>query len=254
MSTRNYKLAGCLWATPVNSAGVITGDRRKFGNCHPMTIQVTMKSADMLSAMCGNAGQVIESKNEIDTISGAMTLHQWDAAVAGYAVGAKPVALVGEGSTITTQDVTAPEAGVWVDLGAKGLSAVVIKDATDTTTYVQGTDYLLSEQMGLLTIIDGGDITAADVLHLDATEAAETGYRLSVGSELQSLVRLEGALKDTSSGKQINFLAYCANLSADGGITLISSPDTDYEELPLSVSFITPDGYTTPAIIDGMEL
>ncbi len=256
MSVRNYKLAGCLWSTPVDENGAVNGDRRKIGNCYPMTVQVTTTSADMNSALCDSAGQILDSKNEIDTIEGEATLRQWSAREVGWAIGATPVSLTGTGSTITgdTAANDAPEAGVWVELGAKNLSDVVIKDSTGTTTYTLNTDYQLNEKLGLYTIVEGGSITAGDELTYDATVNAETGYQLDIGTVMQRRVRLEGELRDIRTGDKFEFLAYMVEITATNGLTLISDPDTDWEELGLNLKYLTPAGYTSPAYIKGMPL
>lgn len=252
MSVKSYKLAGCIWLTPVDEAGALTGERRKAGNVYPMSVQVAVKTVEKKSAMCENAGQIVDSRSDIDTISGAMTMHQWDAATMGYAVGATPMALTGTGGTIASQNVTAPALGTWADIGKQGLSDVVVKDETDATTYVLGTDYLLNTQLGFISPIAGGGIAEGDVLHVSATYAAQTGYRLSVGTVLQNRVRIDGALRDIATGQQVNFLAYSALITAESGVNMISDPETDYEELPFAIKFITPSGYTTPVVIDGM--
>lgn len=46
---------------------------------------------------------------------------------------------------------------------------VVVQDDTDTTTYVEGTDYVIDYARGKVLALTGGSISAADVLHIDYT-------------------------------------------------------------------------------------
>jgi hypothetical protein len=52
------------------------------------------------------------------------------------------------------------------------LSSVVVKDATDTTTYVEGTDYDVDYALGKIRAITGGNISATDDLVVDFTYGA----------------------------------------------------------------------------------
>jgi hypothetical protein len=53
-----------------------------------------------------------------------------------------------------------------------GVSSVVVKDSTDTTTYVEGTDYDVDYAMGKIRAKTGGNISAADDLVVDFSYAA----------------------------------------------------------------------------------
>ena len=60
------------------------------------------------------------------------------------------------------------------DLGFMDITALVVKDATDTTTYVMGTDYTYDRKWGTLIILSTGSISDADEIHVTLTANAIT--------------------------------------------------------------------------------
>ena len=70
--------------------------------------------------------------------------------------------------------------GAYVDLGYINITSVEVKDETDTTTFVEGTDYTINKPGGLLGIIKGGGITDGDTLNVTLSAGA-------TGAEVQYL-------------------------------------------------------------------
>ena len=72
-------------------------------------------------------------------------------------------------TTITDEAVTATALDTAYALVGSNVShnSVVVQDSTDTTTYVENTDYKIDYIVGTITAITGGAITAGDVLHVD---------------------------------------------------------------------------------------
>jgi len=60
------------------------------------------------------------------------------------------------------------------DLGFKDITALVVKDSTDVTTYVEGTDYTYDRKWGTLIVLSTGSISDADELHVTLTANAIT--------------------------------------------------------------------------------
>jgi hypothetical protein len=225
-----------------------------MGNAYPLTLGQTVNSFDQVSAMCDTAGQILESRNELESVNGELTLYQYGATEIGWALGATPVAASGSGATVSPAAVTAPAAGVWLEVGHKNLTALTITNTGATVTYVEGTDYLVNMSLGVWTPVATGAITAASEVQVGYTYAAPTGYVLSVGTVLQHYVRLFGVLKDLKSGGLVNFNLKCVNLTTKNGITLISEPKTEYESLSFDLKLITPAGHTTPAVFENVTM
>lgn len=64
---------------------------------------------------------------------------------------------------------------------ATTFSSVVIKDPTNTTTYVANTDYTLDAATGLVTRISAGAIPSLGIVHCDYTYLGIAGTRVDIG-------------------------------------------------------------------------
>lgn len=252
MSRSSKKYAGCLWGQKVDAAGVASGAIFKFGNAYPLSLQMGVNSYDQISALCDSAGQILETRNELDSVSGSVALYQYGAEEIGLAIGAAPVAMTGTGGTMAAETVVAPDPGEWIEVGHKNLTAFTLTDDTATITYVKDTDYLLNEHLGLWTPISGGAIVAAASLKQGCTYAAESGYKLEVAQVLQNYYRIFGSLKEIRTGAKVAVNMKCVSLTSKNGLTLISEPKTEYEKLEFDFKAITPAGHTTPVVIEGV--
>lgn len=252
MSRQSKKYAGCLFAEEVGLDGVAIGAIFKLGNAYPVTMNMGVNSNKMVSALCDTPGQTIEVRNELDSISGSVTLYQYGAAEIGYAVGATPVAMTEAAGTIASTDATAPAAGDWLEVGYKNLTGFVLTNAAGDVTYAKDVDYQFNEYLGVWTIIAGGSITAGDALKYTGAYAAESGYRLDVGTQLNKYLRIFGTLRELKTGNRVAFNAKCVSLTSKDGFTVISEPKTEFETLSFDMEFITPAGQTSPVTIEGM--
>ena len=77
-----------------------------------------------------------------------------------------------------TVDVGTPESvtaydDVFSKLDHVKVSSVVVKDVTDTTTYVVDTDYVLHGDEGMIEVLSAGSISDEDVLHVSYSYAAQ---------------------------------------------------------------------------------
>jgi len=90
----------------------------------------------------------------------------------------------GYATAVTDESVTA-DLGAYVALDYKRVTpgTVVVQDVTDTTTYVEGTDYVIDYANGELMALTGGSISDSDVLHVDYT------YTAIRKGEMQSIER-----------------------------------------------------------------
>ena len=255
----SYKLAGDIYMAEVNSLGVLQGNYIKQGNMHPLEITVTKSDEDMSSALRDTAGQILESKTSIDTIEAAGTLRQWGVEELAQVLAASIETMTGEAGSVVAADgvvLVAPTAGEYVFVGKTNISNLVLSEDTDTdpATYENLVDFLYDEHLGLFTIIDGGAITAGDDVRYAYDYAAETGKQLNIGKIENSYVAVMGSLINLNTGDTMRLHLYMVSVSASGGTTLISDPDTKFEELPTTWKLLTPDGKTSPGTLDGVPL
>lgn len=254
MARSSKKYAGCLWGQKVDAAGVAVSGSPifKFGNAYPLSLQMGVNGFDQVSALCDSAGQILETRNELDAVTGSLTLYQYGAEEIGLAIGATPVAMTGTGATVPAGDVVAPKPGEWVEVGHKNLTAFTLTNTGATVTYAKDIDYTINMHMGLWTPIATGAIVAAATLKQGYTYAAESGYKLEVAQVLQNYYRIWGSLKEIKSGALVAVNLKCVSLTSKNGFTLISEPKTEYESLEFDMKLITPAGHTTPAVIEGI--
>jgi hypothetical protein len=103
-------------------------------------------------------------------------------------------------------------------IGARDVTSVVIKDVTDATTYVAGTDYEVDLDSGLVKILEGGAIDTGDTLHADYSKTAHSYDRVLSGA-----VSISGAMifkSDNPTGKNADFYLPYVRLSPDGDYQL----------------------------------
>ena len=249
-----YSGTGTVYMRPVDSAGVATGNFLPVGDAYPLSCQVETNQVKVKSRRVETAGQVIASKNEITDTTGNLTLREWNAANLAWALSGTKTARTAASGTVSAESVTAGAAGEYVPLAHRDVSAVVVKDATDTTTYVDGTDYEVDAKLGLITILAGGAITAADVLHVDYDYAAEAGYSVDIGSQAQIRVGILAHLYNEFADKHMTIELDSVVLASSSEINFISEEGTDGEQLQFAMSLETISGATSPGRVDGIEM
>lgn len=139
-----------------------------------------------------------------------------DAEVLAWALGGTKAGFTQAAETSKAVTLTAVAKDQWSDLGYRKVSNVVVKDSTDVTTYVAGTDYLLDAAAGFVKVTKGGGIADAAEIHVTLDAAALTGEAVSVGTRQSISVRVDGDMRNIATGEQIRILIPRAKLSAQG--------------------------------------
>ncbi len=95
----------------------------------------------------------------------------------------------GSTAVITAGAVTLTLLGTWYDIGHGRIQPpMVLKDVTDSTTYVEGTDYVIDYGRGRVMGLSGGGISAAAVVHLTYTyDAIRLGEGIGIPRGKQAL-------------------------------------------------------------------
>ena len=254
MGFKAYSGTGTVYMRPVDSAGVPTGNFLPVGDAYPLSCQVQTDQVKVKSRRVETAGQIIASKNEITDTSGNLTLHEWNAANLAWALAGGYTARTASSGTVAAEAVTAGAVGEYVELAHPDVSSVVVKDVSDVTTYVEGTDYSVDAKLGMITILDGGSITAADVLHIDYSYAAEAGYRVEIGTDAQIRVEIKAHLYNEFADKHLKIELDSVVLAASSEINFISEAGSEGEQLQFSMTLETVSGNTSPGRVDGIEM
>jgi len=133
------------------------------------------------------------------------------------------------GATVADEAQTAYQDRV-IQLDQRNVSAVVVKDVTDTTTYVLDTDYsIVSANTGLIKILAGGAISDEDVLHISYTYGNMTSEKVLGGTDSNIIVKVlfDGLNQANQSDAVVE--VYEAVLSPTTGVDFLSDDFTSIE-------------------------
>lgn len=224
-------------------SGAYKGERA-VGNAPSFDISIETEKAEHYHSKSGVREKDMDRTVQIDRkaqiVIDHMSLENYALFIGGT------VAAVAQTATPVVDEAITVQPGYYYQLGAttanppgvRNVSSVVIQDDTDTTTYVEGTDYQLDAAMGRIYIIPGGGISADDVLHVDYTPAANSRNRVSSGA----LATVYGALRvvaDNDQGDNQDLFAPYAALTASGSLPVITD-DTEVVSMTFDVEFLVP--------------
>lgn len=132
---------------------------------------------------------------------------------------------------------------LWSKLANRGVSSVVVKDETEVTTYVNGTDYTLDATAGMVKALSTGAINDGDELHISYSYGALAGNKIVAGTEteIQAQIRLDGVNLDNQ--KKVDILVWEAKLTTNGEIDPMSE---DFVTTGLKGILVTPSGKSGP--------
>ncbi len=219
---------------------------RKAGEVYPFSIKVETEQKTLPSAMRGTFGQTKHTKTRISSITGSATFYEMFASVFAWALAGEEVEQTGSGGSVTGESVTLIS-GEWVRLANKGVSSVVITGA------VLGTDYEVNGPLGMVRMIPGGGLTAG-VNSVDYTYAAESGYKVNIGTQAQIRVAVLIDGRNLENGEEIQAEFDSVVLSPNTEVNIVSSPDSDFDSIPFDLVFETLDGKAAPGSINGIPL
>jgi len=138
-------------------------------------------------------------------------------------------------------DVTVDNLGTAYPIGVKYVSDVIVKDDTDTTTYVENVDYLLDADKGTITALDTGSITAGDILHVTADNAKYDEIRI----EAFTKTKIEGTLRFVScsaNGVSYTYTFHRVSISASGDFSLKNA--TEFAKLTFNGDILADETQT----------
>ena len=149
---------------------------------------------------------------------------------------------------VTDEEVTA-SIGNYVKLAHSGLSSVVVKDSGETTTYVEGTDYEVNTNVGLLKALESGDITDGETLKV-SYDYDEAGMKIlgSQNAEIKGALILDGI--NQVNGKPCRVYVHEARLKTTKEVDFLAD---DFATLALEGTLLTPEGKNEPYYIEYEE-
>lgn len=165
-----------------------------------------------------------------------------DTLVAAF-LGTKTDLNVGGGTM--TAAVVKIKKNAWVEIGHMNIATVgfTVKDVTDATTYVMGTDYEINYRLGMLKILTGSAIVDGANVHVNGTYGAITGTQIAGGTnaQIRAKFRLDG--KNFADGLPCIVDVHEAVIAADSAFDFLAN---DFASLALPGRLKTPVGKSEP--------
>lgn len=244
MAARGYLFEGSLYmqaiiggvlAPPV---GPLEGTR--------FAIQPNVEFQDMVSRGRGTSGQILESVPTQQPADFSITLAEGAPEVLALGFMGSLAAFSQASGTASNEAVTAL-LGKWVFLSKTKVSSVVVTDVAGTTTYVNGTDYIVNTDLGWIKALPGGAIADNTAIHVDFSHAAITGQRISGATtpDLRARFTMDGV--NRADGKDCKVTVFEAILAPDQAVDLLAN---GFVTTSLTGRMKTPSGFTSPFIVD----
>lgn len=223
--------------------GVRTGLELK-GNCTNFTPKPDSERKEQTGNGRANFGQVLASATLPKPMTAKITFNQLDATLFAAAFFGTNTALTQTAGNITPAVAVTIIHDKWVDTGVMMLNEPVFKDATDTTTYTEGTHYQVNKRLGMIKVLSTSPITDGAVLHMTGTKAAITGGS-TMAAMTKSNVRVRIKLDGQNFADGRNFISdvYQMRLAPTSEFSFVS---TDFVDVTFEGSLETPTGFTEP--------
>lgn len=109
-------------------------------------------------------------------------------------------------------------------VSVRNVDTLVVKDSTDTTTYVEGTDYVIDNKaLGLFSVLSTGAIADGDELHVSGTMKASTFDSINSNDTLGIYYQVALAGRNMDTNKPLVVDVFKTQLVADGAVDFLSS-------------------------------
>lgn len=221
------------------SAGLVP-----IGNVSAANVRVTEDKKELLDYQSAGGGQA-NALRRIQTVELGMTLRDFTADnIARALFGSASVVAAATG---VTESVTGYHDAL-TPLGKAGVTNLVVKDVTDTTTYVAGTDYDLLRSG--LWVYSSGSIGDGDTLHLTYDHPAQNVVEALVNAGLEYEVFLDG-LNEAQSGKAVAIRFHRLRFGPVQDWGLIAD---DYGEIALTGDLLKDTTITTAGLSQYMKV
>ena len=225
-------------------SGVLTGEH---GPINATKFAINPGSADKLdrpSFMRDTYGQALDSVVFPGIASLSIETDDAAAEVLQYALLGTLSDVTASSGTATSEAITA-HSDRWTKLAHRSVSNVVVKNATDVTTYTVTTDYVVDAVSGMIKTVKTGSIADLDTLHVSYSYGTLTSKQIiaATNTEVRAYVRLEG--KNLANQKYVSITVPEAVLTPSGELDIAGKA---FIKFGLSGSIVTQTGQSGPFI------
>lgn len=215
----------------------------RFGNATKMEIKENAEIKERKSKQVATYGQVLDSVSIKQPAEIAVSLDDLDKDnLALIFLGDVSDAAV-TGASVTAE-VHAATLGKSVMTAFRKITAVVVNAPGGTPTYVLDTDYEIENaEMGLIKIIDGGAISAGELLEINYTYGTIAGNKVTGGTNSSIKVALMMDGENFADQSKVLVNVWEAVLTPQTGVDFLSD---DFTTLELNGTLNTPTAKTSP--------
>jgi hypothetical protein len=217
-----------------NSTGYVL-----VGNCKKFAPKVETETKENKLNGRATLGQTADSYTRITSSTISLVFNRYDPTLLAAAFMGSAV-----DQTAVLGAYTASITGIkdkWVSVGQYDLATCVVKDVTDTTTYVLDTDYAVNLRTGMIKVLTVALDT--DTLHITGNVAAKTGSKITGATRpmVNVALRLDG--KNFADGAAIQVTVWRAQIRAESEFDFMGE---DFPELSFTGTMTTPTGKSWP--------
>ena len=215
------------------------------------SIKSNSTQLEQISRGRGTFGQVSESVSIQQPADFSVTFTEGTADVMAMGLMGTVGALSQASGTLTAVTVVGV-LDAWVPLTKAGLTGTTtVTNAAASTTYVEGTDYLINRDLGLFKALGSGTIgVAAATLKLTSTYKALTGKEILGGTSSDVRVRFMLDGRNLADGALCQVLVHEAVLAAEEAVDFLSG---EFINVPLTGRMKTPSGFASPFMVKMLD-
>lgn len=244
MAARGFLGSGDLYIA-LFVGGVLQQAQGPF-ECRKFELKPNVELKEMISKGRSTYGQVVETAAIPQPFDFSVELGEVNKAGLALALFGTIDVLTQSSGTVSNEAVTA-KLDSWSPLLGARVSGVVVTNTAGSTTYVNGTDYIVNTEMGWVKPLVGGAITENQVLHVDYTRAAITGSKISGGTQAQIRARFTLDGKNFADDAPHKVTVYEAVIAADSAFDFLAD---DFNVISLPGRMKTPSGFIEPFLIE----
>lgn len=244
MSARGFLGAGDVYAQFYDPNTSSFGDWEGPFETSKFEIKVNSELKEMTSKGKTTYGQVVESVPVPQPNDFSIDFTEVNKQTMATALAGTTATFTQASGTITAQAIVA-KLDKWVELGKQNFvqAGFLVTDAAGTTTYVEGTDYVVNWRQGWVKALTTGDIIADEALKVTGTYNAISGSKISgaTASQIRAKFRLDGINFADQSPVIVD--AHEAVITSDAAFDFLAD---DFAKVPLKGRLKTPTGFTEP--------
>lgn len=245
MAARGYLGAGDLYINRI-IGGVKQGLEGPF-EVTQFEIKANSELRERVSRGKSSYGQVVASAAIPQPFDLNITMGEADKTGLAIALLGTAAAVTQSAGNLTAADVTAA-LDKWVPLTKARLTGTAtVTNTGASTTYIEGTDYLLNRELGLFKALSTGAITASQALKLTSAYAAITSTEIkgATAAAIRAEFILDG--KNLADDTPTVVTVYEGVVASDAAVNFLSD---QFLEIPLPGRLVTPAGRTEPFKIE----